>query len=69
MASQSTLAASVSNLLKQTTVLQTLLPWLSIHRQESLFIQETLKVDYTPVFGDAIDLQRFAEIGKRVCWP
>ncbi|HKM33320.1 MAG TPA: ribonuclease J [Lachnospiraceae bacterium] len=23
------------------------------------------KVDYTPVFGDAIDLQRFAEIGKR----
>ena len=26
------------------------------------------KVDYTPVFGDAIDLQRFAEIGK-VCLP
>ena len=25
------------------------------------------KVDYTPVFGDAIDLQRFAEIGKRGC--
>ena len=24
-----------------------------------------LKVDYTPVFGDAIDLQRFAEIGKK----
>lgn len=23
------------------------------------------KVDYTPVFGDAIDLQRFAELGKR----
>ena len=23
------------------------------------------KVDYTPVFGDAIDLQRFAEIGRR----
>lgn len=23
------------------------------------------KVDYTPVFGDAIDLQRFAEIGKK----
>ncbi len=36
-----------------------------IHRQESLSIQETLKVDYTPVFGDAIDLQRFAEIGKK----
>lgn len=26
------------------------------------------KVDYTPVFGDAIDLQRFAEIGKKVSW-
>ncbi len=25
------------------------------------------KVDYTPVFGDAIDLQRFAEIGKKGC--
>jgi Predicted hydrolase of the metallo-beta-lactamase superfamily len=25
------------------------------------------KVDYTPVFGDAIDLQRFAEIGKERC--
>ena len=23
------------------------------------------KVDYTPVFGDSIDLQRFAEIGKK----
>ena len=23
------------------------------------------KVDYTPVFGDAIDLQRFAEIGRK----
>ena len=23
------------------------------------------KVDYTPVFGDVIDLQRFAEIGKK----
>ena len=23
-------------------------------------------VDYTPVFGDSIDLQRFGEIGKRV---
>ena len=26
------------------------------------------KVDYTPVFGDAIDLQRFAEIGKKRCF-
>ena len=23
------------------------------------------KVDYTPVYGDAIDLQRFGEIGKK----
>ena len=23
------------------------------------------KVDYTPVFGDSIDLQRFAELGKK----
>ena len=23
------------------------------------------KVDYTPVFGDAIDLQRFAELGRK----
>ena len=23
------------------------------------------KIDYTPVFGDAIDLQRFAELGKK----
>ena len=23
------------------------------------------KVDYTPVFGDAIDLQRFGELGKK----
>ena len=23
------------------------------------------KVDYTPVFGDAIDLQRFGEIGEK----
>ena len=26
------------------------------------------KVDYTPVFGDSIDLQRFAEIGSRRMW-
>ena len=23
------------------------------------------KIDYTPVFGDAIDLGRFAELGKK----
>ena len=26
------------------------------------------KVDYTPVFGDAIDLQRFANWERRACW-
>ena len=28
-------------------------------------IRDSFKVDYTPVFGDVIDLQRFAEIGKK----
>ena len=32
---------------------------------ESLSTQGDFKVDYTPVFGDAIDLQRFGEIGKK----
>lgn len=27
------------------------------------------KIDYTPVFGEPADLQRFAELGKKVCWP
>ena len=27
------------------------------------------KVDYTPVFGDAIDLQRFGELARRAFWP
>ena len=40
----------------------------SIPRQVLLCIPETFKVDYTPVFGDAIDLQRFAGIGKKACW-
>ena len=30
-----------------------------------IFHTGDFKVDYTPVFGDAIDLQRFAEIGKK----
>ena len=30
-----------------------------------LFHTGDFKVDYTPVFGDAIDLQRFAEIGRQ----
>ncbi|MER2024752.1 MAG: ribonuclease J, partial [Eubacteriales bacterium] len=30
-----------------------------------LFHTGDFKVDYTPVFGDSIDLQRFAEIGKK----
>ena len=28
-------------------------------------IRDSFKVDYTPVFGDAIDLQRFGEIGRK----
>ena len=37
----------------------------SIRRQVLLIHTGDFKVDYTPVFGDAIDLQRFAEIGKK----
>ncbi len=39
-----------------------------IHRQELLCIQETFKVDYTPVFGDAIDLQRLERSVKKEYW-
>ena len=42
-----------------------LLRWQFIHRQASWYTQDDFKVDYTPVFGDAIDLQRFGEIGKK----
>lgn len=35
----------------------------SIPRWESWYTGD-FKVDYTPVYGDAIDLQRFAELGK-----
>ena len=39
---------------------------LDIHSPAGTVIHTgDFKVDYTPVFGDAIDLQRFAEIGKK----
>ena len=31
----------------------------------TIVVTGDFKVDYTPVFGDAIDLQRFGEIGKK----
>ncbi len=38
---------------------------LAIHNPAGTVIHTgDFKVDYTPVFGDAIDLQRFAELGK-----
>lgn len=39
---------------------------LAIHTPVGVIVHTgDFKVDYTPVFGDAIDLQRFAEIGKK----
>ena len=39
---------------------------LAIYSPAGLIVHTgDFKVDYTPVFGDAIDLQRFAEIGKK----
>ncbi len=39
---------------------------LAIHSPIGTIIHTgDFKVDYTPVFGDAIDLQRFAELGKK----
>ena len=39
---------------------------LAIHSPAGvIFHTGDFKVDYTPVFGDAIDLQRFAELGKQ----
>ena len=26
------------------------------------------KIDYTPVFGEPADLQRFAELERKACW-
>ncbi len=38
---------------------------LAIHTPEGIILHTgDFKVDYTPVFGDPIDLQRFAELGK-----
>ena len=38
---------------------------LAIHSPAGVILHTgDFKVDYTPVFGDAIDLQRFAELGK-----
>ena len=41
------------------------LPLRSIRLPGVVIHTGDFKVDYTPVFGDAIDLQRFAEIGKK----
>ena len=39
---------------------------LAIYSKAGIVIHTgDFKVDYTPVFGDAIDLQRFAELGKK----
>ena len=39
---------------------------LAIHSPAGTVVHTgDFKVDYTPVFGDAIDLQRFAELGKK----
>ena len=39
---------------------------LAIYTPEGIVIHTgDFKVDYTPVFGDAIDLQRFAELGRK----
>ncbi len=39
---------------------------LAIHSPAGVIVHTgDFKIDYTPVFGDAVDLQRFAEIGKK----
>ena len=42
---------------------------LAIYTPEGIIIHTgDFKIDYTPVFGESIDLQRFAELGKKVSW-
>ena len=39
---------------------------LAIYTPQGIIVHTgDFKVDYTPIFGDAIDLQRFAELGKK----
>lgn len=39
---------------------------LAIHTKAGVIVHTgDFKIDYTPLFGDSIDLQRFAEIGKK----
>ena len=55
------------SLSRQTTVLQDASA-LAIYSPAGIVVHTgDFKVDYTPVFGDAIDLQRFGEIGKKGC--
>ena len=40
---------------------------LAIHTPEGIIVHTgDFKVDYTPVFGDAINLARFSDLGKKV---
>ena len=65
MDSRSILGSSELNLSRRTTVLQDASA-LAIYSPAGIVVHTgDFKVDYTPVFGDAIDLQRFAEIGKK----
>ena len=43
---------------------------LAIYTPEGIIVHTgDFKIDYTPVFGQSIDLQRFAELGKKVFLP
>ena len=57
--------SSVSNLIKTNHSIQDAAA-LAIYSPAGIVVHTgDFKVDYTPVYGDAIDLQRFAEIGKK----